>query len=193
MDPALLDRTRTGDPDRAGTRESGDGEFQRSVDAAIWDFRPAFMKNSKRPNCNTRIETVATNGWCKGAFASSRALFPMRGYFEWTGTAGKKRPHILHSASIITRPARDASGEIHDRMPVFLESPVCDEYLSPDKLDGAGKQDMIQLLTLESDRVAGRITVGRTAPWPTCCPEAFRCPPHGLPEQADPVGAASVC
>ncbi|MFS0733871.1 SOS response-associated peptidase family protein [Microbacterium sp. 1P10UB] len=25
------------------------GEFQRIVDAAIWDFHPAFMKDSKRP------------------------------------------------------------------------------------------------------------------------------------------------
>lgn len=158
------------------------GEFRRTVDAAVWDFRPAFMKDSKRPNFNTRIETVATNGLWKGAFASSRALFPMRGYFEWTGTAGNKQPHFLHSsdggllaaagiytarqvdgewqvsASIITRPARDASGEIHDRMPVFLESDVWDEYLSPQKLDEGGKVDMIQLLTVESDRVAGTIT-----------------------------------
>lgn len=118
----------------------------------------------------------------EGAFASSRALFPMRGYFEWTGTAGNRQPHFLHSAgggllaaagiytdrkvddewqlsaSIITRPARDASGEIHDRMPVFLERDVWDEYLSPDKLDDGGKQDMVQLLTVESDRVAGTIT-----------------------------------
>ena len=141
------------------------GEFQRTVDAAIWDFHPAFMKDSKRPNFNTRIETVATNGLWKGAFASSRALFPMRGYFEWTGTVGNKEPRFLHSqdggllaaagvytarevedewqvsASIITRPARDASGEIHDRKPVCLESTVWGEYLSPDKLDDARKAE----------------------------------------------------
>lgn len=106
----------------------------------------------------------------------------MRGYFEWTGTVGNKQPRFLHSAdgvllaaagiytarrvdeewelsaSIITRPARDASGEIHDRIPVFLEHDVWDEYLSPDKLGDAGKQDMVQLLTVEPDRVAGTIT-----------------------------------
>lgn len=162
--------------------DSKTGEFQRSVDAAVWDFHPAFMKDSKRPNFNARIETVATNGLWKGAFASSRALIPMRGYYEWTGTAGNKQPHFLHSqaggllaaagiytarkvddewqvsAAIITRPARDASGEIHDRMPVFLEQDVWDEYLSPDKLDDAGRQDMVQLLTEESDKVAATIT-----------------------------------
>jgi len=158
------------------------GEFQRSVDAAVWDFHPAFMKDSKRPNFNARIETIATSGLWKGAFASSRALFPMRGYYEWTGPAGKKQPHFLHapggdllaaagiyttrkledewvvSAAIITRPARDASGEIHDRMPVFLERNVWDDFLTPDRLDDAGKQQMIDLLTEESDRVAATIT-----------------------------------
>lgn len=49
-------------------------------------------------------------------------------------------------------------GEIHDRMPVFLESEVCDEYLSLEKVDDAAKADMVQLLTVESDRVAGTIT-----------------------------------
>ena len=43
------------------------GEFQRSVDVAIWDCRPSFMKNSRRPNLNTRIETVATNGLWKAS------------------------------------------------------------------------------------------------------------------------------
>ena len=50
------------------------GEVTRSVDAAVWNFHPSFMKESKRPQFNTRIETVATNGLWKGAFASSRCL-----------------------------------------------------------------------------------------------------------------------
>ena len=157
------------------------GELHRSLDTAVWDFHPAFMRDSKRPNFNARIETVATNGLWKGAFASSRALVPMRGYYEWTGEAGHKQPHFLHSTggglltaagiytarkvddvwqlstAIITRPARDASGEIHDRMPVFLERSAWDDYLDPDKLDEAAKEDMVVFLASESDRVAGTI------------------------------------
>lgn len=38
---------------------------------------------------------------------------------------------------------------------MFLESDVWEEYLSPEKLDDAGKQDMIPVLTAESDRVVG--------------------------------------
>jgi putative SOS response-associated peptidase YedK len=160
---------------------SATGELERTVDAAVWDFHPAFIRDSKRPNFNARLETVASNGLWKGAFAATRALVPMRGYYEWTGEAGKKDAHFLHatdggllaaaglytarkigddwqvSVAIITRPARDASGEIHDRMPVFLEPSAWDDYLDPAKLDDAGKQHMIDFLSTESERVASTI------------------------------------
>ncbi|WP_158866135.1 SOS response-associated peptidase [Leifsonia sp. AG29] len=158
------------------------GELRRTVDEALWDFHPAFMRESKRPNFNARLETVASNGLWKGAFASSRALVPMRGYYEWTGEPGRKRAHFLHAAdgellaaaglytarkiddhwqlstAIITRPARDASGEIHDRMPVFLERSVWERYLDPAKLDDPGKEGMVRFLAAESDKVAASIT-----------------------------------
>jgi putative SOS response-associated peptidase YedK len=157
------------------------GEITRSVDPAVWNFHPSFMKESKRPQFNTRIETVATNGLWKGAFASSRCLVPMRGYYEWTGEPGQKQAFFLHgtqpmlaaagiytarkvgdewevSTSIITREARDASGEVHDRMPVFLDRDAWDDYLAPVKLDDAGKAEMIELMTAESERVASSIS-----------------------------------
>jgi putative SOS response-associated peptidase YedK len=106
----------------------------------------------------------------------------MRGYYEWTGEPGHKRAHFLHagdggllaaagiytvrkvndewqvSTAIITREARDASGEVHDRMPVFLGRDIWDEFLTPDKLDDPGKQNMVDLLSMESDRMASTIT-----------------------------------
>ena len=162
-------------------KNSDTGEVRRSVDPAVWNFRPSFMKESKRPQFNTRIETVATNGLWKGAFASSRCLVPMRGYYEWTGEPGSKQAWFLHgdapllaaagiytarkvgeewevSTSIITREARDASGEVHDRMPVFLERDAWNEYLAPVKLDDAGKAEMLALMTAESERVAASIS-----------------------------------
>ena len=62
------------------------------------------------------------------------------------------------STSIITREARDASGEVHDRMPVFLDRDAWDEYLAPVKLDDSGKQHMLALLDAESEKVASTIT-----------------------------------
>lgn len=161
---------------------SSTGELERTIDPAVWDFHPAFLREAKRPNFNARLETVSSNGLWKGAFASSRALVPMRGYYEWTGEAGRKDAHFLRAAAggllaaagiytarkvgdqwqistaIITRPARDASGEIHDRMPVFLERSAWDEYLDPARLDDGGKQRMVDFLTAESERVASTIS-----------------------------------
>jgi len=158
------------------------GEFVRRLEPARWDFHPAFMKDSKRPQFNSRIETVATNGLWKGAFASGRCVVPMRGYFEWTGEPGKKRAHYLHgpdgllaaagistarklddgtwevSTSIITREARDASGEVHDRMPVYLPFDAIDHYLDPEKLSPAEASAMVDFLIAQSDRVAPTIT-----------------------------------
>ncbi|WP_395244873.1 SOS response-associated peptidase [Agromyces sp. MMS24-K17] len=158
------------------------GEFTRRLEPAVWNFHPSFMKESKRPQFNSRIETVATNGLWKGAFASGRCIVPMRGYYEWTGEPGKKRAHYLHgsgellaaagistarklddgnwqvSTSIITREARDASGEVHDRMPVYVPLDEVDHYLDPAKLDAGGMQAMVDWLVAASDRVAPTIT-----------------------------------
>jgi putative SOS response-associated peptidase YedK len=75
----------------------------RTVDAAVWDFHPAFMRDSKRPQFNARIETVATNGLWKGAFSSSRCIVPMRGYYEWSEIEQDgeklKQPHFIHGDS----------------------------------------------------------------------------------------------
>jgi putative SOS response-associated peptidase YedK len=137
------------------------GQVTRVIDSAVWDFHPSFMKDSKRPQFNARLETVNSNGLWKSAFASTRCIVPMRGYYEWSEIVvdGKKikQPHFIHggedllsaagiytarkvddewvvSTAIITREAKDASGEVHDRMPVFLTPDVYDRWLSPQKL-----------------------------------------------------------
>jgi putative SOS response-associated peptidase YedK len=167
-------------------RHKDSGEVTRSLDEAVWDFHPAFMKESKRPNFNARIETLSTSGLWKNAFFGSRCIVPMTGYFEWQDVEedGKKvkQPHFIHggsdllaaagiytarkvdeewvvSTAIITREARDASGEVHDRMPVFLTTEVFDEWLSPEKLaTDAERESMLAMLQDVSSGVASTIT-----------------------------------
>jgi putative SOS response-associated peptidase YedK len=168
-------------------RRHGDsGEVSRTIDEAVWDFHPSFMRESKRPQFNARIETVATNGLWKGAFSGSRCIVPMRGYYEWQDIEldGKKikQPHFIHgeseilagagihtvrkvedewivSTAIITREARDASGEVHDRMPVFLTPDVYDEWLNPAKLTtDPEREHLLSLLHGVSDSIASTIT-----------------------------------
>ncbi|HEX7835637.1 MAG TPA: SOS response-associated peptidase family protein, partial [Pseudolysinimonas sp.] len=61
--------------------------------------------------------------------------------------------------SIITREARDASGEVHDRMPVFLGPDVFDRWLSPARLEEQGELDeTVAMLEQVSEQVAATIT-----------------------------------
>jgi len=163
-------------------RATASGELIRTIEPAAWDFHPAFLTSKSRPQFNARIETIATNGLWKSAFAGNRCIVPMRGYFEWTGEAGDKQPHFLHgdrpilaaaglatarkvddawvvSTAIVTREARDASGEVHDRMPAFLTREAYDEWLSPGKLaTDADTERMLSLLDAVSAEVAATLT-----------------------------------
>jgi putative SOS response-associated peptidase YedK len=163
-------------------RSSSTGEISRRVEPAVWDFHPAFVKESKRPQFNARIETLTTSGMWKGAFASSRCIVPMRGYYEWEERDSVKYPHFLHgrdgllaaaglatarkvegewvvSTAIITREARDASGRVHDRMPAFLEPGMYDRWLDSEKVtDDAERDELLAMLEGVSTDVASTIT-----------------------------------
>jgi len=156
-----------------------DGTVTREVDAATWGLTPAWSTGGKRPApINARIETVATNGMFRTAFDSRRCIVPMTGYYEWEDLPDGKQPHFIHgdgllaaaglyaarkesddswshSMTIITREARDASGEIHDRMPAFLERNVWDEWLRPGKL--TDPNHLLDLLDRTSIAVAAHI------------------------------------
>jgi len=163
-------------------RATASGELVRTIEPAEWDFHPPFLTAKGRPQFNARIETIASNGLWKSAFAGNRCIVPMRGYYEWTGEAGDKQPHFLHgerpilaaaglatarkvdgewvvSTVIVTREARDASGAVHPRMPAFLTRDVYDEWLSPGKLESdADKQHMLGMLEAVSAEVAASLT-----------------------------------
>lgn len=148
-----------------------DDVVERELELARWDWdRPA--SRPKVPIINARMEKLPERFWV-GAFSRSRCIVPMLGYYEWTGEKGSKTPHWIHSDEllaaagltwttevagerrrvfvVVTREARDASGEIHDRMPAFLTRDLWDAWLDPQPLtvDGdtaASKQNRLQLL-----------------------------------------------
>jgi putative SOS response-associated peptidase YedK len=147
------------------SRERG-GEIMRTVDGATWGLRPMWVGEKAPAPINARLESVATNGLFRHAFLSNRLIVPMNGYYEWEATANGKQPHFIQNNSllaaaglyeprkqpdgswsltmtIITREAKDASGEIHDRMPVFLTPDTYDDWLLPGKAD---KEDLLAML-----------------------------------------------
>lgn len=151
----------------------------RDVDLASWGFKPGWAKPGGPASINARLESVASNGMFRSSFVSQRCLVPMAGYYEWQQSDDGKQPYFIHvdgdllaaaglyaarqedgvwkiSFTIITRAARDASGEIHDRMPVFITPDVWDQWLSPEKI--SDKEDDLSMLDRSSVAVAKTVT-----------------------------------
>lgn len=159
-----------------------DGEIVREIDGASWGLKPAWSKPGGPAPINARLESVATNGLFRNAFAQRRCIVPMNGYYEWEATPTGKQPHFIHapesllaaaglyelkkvndewalSFTIITREAADASGEVHDRMPVFLTPDTWDTWTEPQKVDETGAKDaLVAMLDRSSLSVARTIT-----------------------------------
>ncbi|MGP5364411.1 SOS response-associated peptidase [Brachybacterium tyrofermentans] len=161
-----------------------DGEVQRTLELARWGLHPSWAKDKGPRPINARLETVATNGMFRGSFSSGRAVVPMTGYYEWVEAAdGGKDPffihhpdgELLHAAgltaarkaedgegwditfSVVTREGRDAGGEVHDRMPVFLTDGAVQEWLVPGKLDAGQKDPLLAQLATASATIAGQL------------------------------------
>lgn len=157
---------------------------ERELGLAAWDFRPAWRKEP-RPLINARLETVAQLPTFRRAFTARRALLPMSGYYEWTGTKGNKTPHYIHaggellsaaglyewcsndagdwqvSTVVITRTGVDSAGDVHDRMPVFLTPDTWDEWLDPNQLAPAAKPGVLAMLDYASTAVAASLSTHR--------------------------------
>lgn len=129
------------------------------LDHLRWGLLPFWAKDAKvgYTTINDRVETVATKPAFRSAFKERRALVPMAGYFEWTEPRPKhKQPWFVHRPdgeplwaaglweprhklqgqeergtfiTVITTTARDAAGDVHDRMPVFLPLGMAEAWL----------------------------------------------------------------
>ena len=156
-------------------RDRGDGRF---LELVRWDWEKPKNMPPSRPLINATIEKLTAGFWTP-AFTAARCVVPMSGYFEWTGEKGAKIPHYLHGDGllaaagltwsmdvhgeatrcfvVVTREARDAGGEVHDRMPAFLTPDAMDAWLEPVKLDRGGRENMLALLDGSSTAVASTI------------------------------------
>lgn len=151
-----------------------EGIVEREIALARWDWPKPPNRPTGAPIINARIEKLPTGFWV-GAFSNSRCIVPMIGYYEWTGAKGDKQPHFIHADDdallaaagltwtteidgqrrrvfvVVTREARDSSGEVHDRMPAFLSRDLWDDWLNPASLTvhgdtAASKSNRLELL-----------------------------------------------
>jgi len=158
-------------------RLTKEGELVREIEPARWGLQPAWSKPGGPAPINARLESVATNGMFRKAFAQRRAIVPMTGFVEWTPAGKRKQPWYVLSGdplyaaglyevkkddagawlvtyTIITTTARDAAGEVHDRMPVFLTPDLFGQWLQPTPFGEDDAEDVVELLAGTEERLA---------------------------------------
>jgi putative SOS response-associated peptidase YedK len=133
-----------------------DKEGNRIFRLMRWGLLPHFVKDPKTfPTLiNARSEEVLSKPSFRNAMKWRRCLIPADGFYEWTGPKGAKRPFYLRAperplialaglyerwrdaegghldtVAILTCPANDTVGVLHERMPVVLPPEHFDAWL----------------------------------------------------------------
>ena len=128
----------------------------RELALVRWGLIPSWVKDPRefRMMINARSETAVEKPSFRSAMRHRRCLVPTDGFYEWTGAAGAKRPHLvrprdrspmgmagiydhwqgadgseIESMAILTTTANRAMSGLHDRMPVVIAPEHFDAWL----------------------------------------------------------------
>lgn len=158
-----------------------------------WGLVPFWAKDISIGSklINARSETAATKPSFRHAFKKRRCLILADGFYEWTVSAGSKKPVLLtlpddkpfafaglweiwdkkgqapkayRSCTILTRKASPSVRPIHHRMPVILKPAAFDAWLSPGNQDLDYLNQIIQtqiITVLKSTPVSTRVNSPR--------------------------------
>jgi putative SOS response-associated peptidase YedK len=112
-----------------------------------WGLVPSWVKDPRKLSAliNARFETAAEKPAFRGALRHRRCLVPADGFYEWSGSRGRRVPWLLkprregpialaglwehwlgadgsevETMAILTIPANPTVAPIHDRMPAVL-------------------------------------------------------------------------
>lgn len=121
---------------------------KRELILVRWGLIPSWVKDPAQyaTLINARSETAAEKPSFRGAMRHRRCLVPADGFYEWTGPAKAKVPHLIRpcggglvafagiyehwlgadgseidTMAILTVGANRTMSAVHDRMPVILE------------------------------------------------------------------------
>ena len=146
------------DPVRIVLDRLQDDESVRQLRTARWGLIPSWAKDRKigARMINARSETITEKPAFKKAASQRRCIVPADGYFEWEKRDGAKVPYFLHgtedviamaglyefwrdsesgdwvvSCTVLTTPATDSLGHIHDRSPVIVPADLRSQWLDP--------------------------------------------------------------
>ena len=128
----------------------------RKMALVRWGLVPSWVKDPRafKMLINARAETAADKPSFRAAMRHRRCLIPADGFYEWTGAAGAKRPHLIRpraggpmalagifetwlgadgseieTVAILTVAANAAMSVLHDRMPAVIEPMSFDAWL----------------------------------------------------------------
>jgi putative SOS response-associated peptidase YedK len=132
---------------------------KRESSIARWGLVPAWAKDLKfGARCiNARLETLPALPAYRAAFRNRRCLVPVSGFFEWSGSKGRRTkwrissddrplfglaglwerwydPHSgepVETYTIVTTAASERLAPLHDRMPVIIEPERYANWLDP--------------------------------------------------------------
>lgn len=120
---------------------------RREIALVRWGLIPSWSKDPAKLSMiiNARSETAAEKPSFRGSLRHRRCIVPADAFYEWSGSASARRPHMLRPAegglmalaglwdhwlgadgseietmAILTVPASASVSRVHDRMPVIL-------------------------------------------------------------------------
>lgn len=133
-----------------------DQDGRQTVEEGRWWLVPFWAKEiPKWAMFNARSEDAEKKPAFREAFKSKRCLIPADGFYEWTkGEDGKKDPWFIHlpdneafsfaglwahndnlgvtSCTILTAAAEQPVKQLHNRMPIILDTAAYDAWLDPE-------------------------------------------------------------
>lgn len=133
-------------------------ESIRGLAGATWGWERSW---SNRPITNATKEKLLTSKTWKPATLRRRTLIPMTGYYEWVQRDKTKVPYFVHEnkmlaaaglweiqdgqmfVTMITGPGTDAAGEVHPRMPLFVNRDLWSDWLNPIALDETSAEHLV--------------------------------------------------
>ncbi len=140
----------------------GEGPEARSI---TWGLIPSWSTDGKG-FINARAETLEQRPSFSEAFRLRRCLIPADGFFEWKRSGRVKRPFYIRArdesllmfagiwdawhnrgqlfvtCAIITTPANELVGELHNRMPAILAPELHTAWLNP----ATNRVDLLKML-----------------------------------------------
>ena len=164
---------------------------QLRVELARWSLTPPWSPTLQTsfPTFNARAETAATKATWQDPLRSRRCVVIMNGFYEWSGSQGKRIPHYIQAphqpmlvaglygwwrdpeaegpeawhltAAVLTDEAEGPVSALHDRMPVFIEEAHIDAWIDPAN-PGAGP--LLEMVREGGRRIARQLRIDEVAP-----------------------------